>query len=180
MASYIILNWNNVLAIWLTVPCTPNRWYILPGVYIFKTSPWHPPPQLADVPGWFIAPAKGPISRFGHILHQMLKIKIFWLQLVTSNISYVFIVTIYLYIDNIYIVTLTLYFVLPTYLVILSKLCELWCSRQFSFLRENLNSEKLKTIRDHSDFILGNDLCSVNSDIMTACIIFSTLPLTSV
>jgi len=50
--------------------------------------------------------------------------------------------------------------------------------RQLLSLKENLKNMKLKTIRDLSDFLLENDLCSVYSDIMTACIIFLTLPVT--
>lgn len=50
--------------------------------------------------------------------------------------------------------------------------------RQLLSLKENLKNMKLKTIRDLSDFFLENDLCSVYSDIMTACIIFLTLPVT--
>lgn len=50
--------------------------------------------------------------------------------------------------------------------------------RQLLSLKENLKNMKLNTIRDLSDFFLENDLCSVYSDIMTACIIFLTLPVT--
>jgi len=50
--------------------------------------------------------------------------------------------------------------------------------RQLLSLKENLNNMKLKTIRDLSDFFLENDLCAVYRDIMTACIIFLTLPVT--
>ncbi|XP_022171567.1 uncharacterized protein LOC111034593, partial [Myzus persicae] len=50
--------------------------------------------------------------------------------------------------------------------------------RQLLSLKENLKNMKLKTIRDLSDFFIENDLCSVYSDIMTACIIFLTLPVT--
>lgn len=45
--------------------------------------------------------------------------------------------------------------------------------RQLLSLKENLKNMKLKTIRDLSNFILENDLCSVYSDVMTACIIFN-------
>jgi len=50
--------------------------------------------------------------------------------------------------------------------------------RQLLSFKENLKNMNLKTIRDVSDFFLENDLCSVYSDIMTACIIFLTPPVT--